>query len=318
MRTYVVRRLLLFVPTLLLASVTVFLIMRALPGDVTSALLGGEGEALRPELVAALREELGLDAPLVVQYGRWAASMVGELGGRSLATQQPIADIVARALPVTMLLGLYAVAAGILLAVPLGALAALHAGRWPDGLVRTLGVVGSALPGFWVALLALLLVVLLFGWSPPLIYAHPWHRPLDHVEIMAIPALVLAWELGGHVARVTRAGTLESLQQDHVRTATAKGVGRTGVLLRHALRTAAIPIVTVVGLHVGGLLGGAVILEYIFGLPGIGRALVQAVMARDYPVVQSLSLLFVTLVLALNLVIDLLYAVADPRIRYGD
>jgi ABC-type dipeptide/oligopeptide/nickel transport system permease component len=319
MRGYLVRRALLFVPTLVLASLAVFALMRALPGDVTAVMLGGEGEALRPELVAALREELGLDDPLSVQYLSWAWSMVnGEFGGASLATREPIRDLVARAFPVTGLLVLYAGLLAALIAVPLGAVAAQHAGRWPDVLVRTLGVLGSALPGFWVALLALLLLVLLLSWSPPLIYAHPWHRPLEHLEMMAIPTLVLAWELGGHLVRITRAGTLDALQQDHVRTATGKGLEHRSVLLRHALRTAAIPVVTVAALHVAALFGGAVILEFIFGLPVLGRGLVQAVIARDYPVVQSLALVLVTLVLLLNLAVDLLYAALDPRISYAD
>jgi ABC-type dipeptide/oligopeptide/nickel transport system permease component len=318
-RTYLLRRLALFVPTLLLASLAVFGIMRALPGDVTAVLLGGEGEALRPEFVAALREELGLDAPLGVQYVRWAWQMVnGEFGGTSIATREPIRDLIARALPVTGLLVVYAGLLAVLISVPLGAFAALNGGRWPDLAVRTLSVLGGALPGFWVALLALLLVVALLRWSPPLIYAHPWHRPLEHLEMMAIPALVLAWEFGGHLTRITRAGTLEALQQDHVRTATGKGLRRRTVLLRHALRTAAIPVVTVAGLHIGALLGGAVILEFIFGLPGLGRGLVEAVVARDYPVVQSLALLLVALVLLLNLLVDLLYAALDPRISYAD
>lgn len=318
MRAYLLRRLALVLPTLLLASVTVFVIMRALPGDVTSAMLGGEGEALRPELVAALRAELGLEAPLPVQYGRWLWSMVnGEFGGRSLLTREPLREIVARGLPVTMLLGLYAVVLALVVAVPLGAVAAARRGGAVDLLLRSLGVLGSALPGFWVALLGLLLVVLVLDWSPPLIYAQLWQRPLEHLEMMAIPALVLAWELGGQLLRTTRGELLEHLRQDHVRTAVGKGIGPAAVVLRHALRTAAIPIVTVAGLNLGALLGGAVILEFIFGLPGAGRALVQAVLARDYPVVQSLTLLFVTLLLLLNLLIDLLYAVLDPRIGHG-
>jgi ABC-type dipeptide/oligopeptide/nickel transport system permease component len=317
-RDYLARRLLLFLPTLLLASLAVFGIMRALPGDVTGVLLGGEGEALRPELVAALRQELGLDEPLARQYGRWLASMAGgTFGGHSLETREPIRALVARQLPVTALLALYAIALAAILAVPVGALAALHAGRWPDLALRALAVVGSALPGFWLALLALLLMVWLFRWSPPLIYAHPWQRPLEHLEMMAIPVVVLAWELGGHLARMARAGTLEALGEDHVRTATAKGLSRAAVVFRHALATAAIPVLTVAGLHLGGLFGGAVILEYVFGLPGRGRGFVQAVIARDYPVVQSLAMVLVALVLLVNLVVDIVYALADPRISYA-
>jgi peptide/nickel transport system permease protein len=319
MQRYLVRRLLLFFPTLLLASLAVFVIMRALPGDVTAAILGGEGEALRPELVATLREELGLDDPLAVQYGRWLWSMVnGEFGGHSLATREPIQVIVARALPVTLQLTLYAALLAIIIAIPLGVAAARYEGRWIDTLARLLSVAGGAVPGFWIALVALLLLVLYFRWSPPLVYAHLWQNPLDHLQMMALPALVLAWELSAHLTRLTRAGMLEALQRDYVRTARGKGLGQGVVLLRHALRNALVPVITVAGLYLGGLLSGAVVLETIFGLPGLGRGIVQAVIARDYPVVQSLSLLLVALVLVINLLIDVLYALADPRISYAD
>lgn len=317
LHAYVTKRLLLFVPTLLLASLVVFAVMRALPGDVTSAFFGGQGEALRPELAAAMRAELGLDDPLPVQYGRWAWSMVnGELGGRSLATRQPVAEVVGRALPVTLQLAGYAVLVAVLVWVPLGALAAASRGGPLDAALRLVAVAGTALPGFWVGLFALLLVVLLFGWSPPLVYGHLWQRPLDHLQMMAIPALVLSWEYGGHLLRSVRSGTVDALAQDFVRTARSKGVREGRVILRHALRAAAVPLVTVAGVHLGSLLSGAVVLEFVFGLPGIGRSLVGAVIARDYPVVQSLAMVLVALVLVLNLILDLLYAALDPRVSY--
>jgi peptide/nickel transport system permease protein len=314
---YATRRVLLVVPTLLLASLLVFAVMRVLPGDVTGAILGGEGEALRPEVVEALRSELGLDAPLPLQYVRWIGSLAAGDGGRSLVTRESVADLIARQLPVTLLLALYAFALALLVAVPLGALAAQRAGSGLDLAVRGLAVAGAALPGFWLALLALLAVVTLLRWSPPLAYLPPTVRPLEHLEIMAIPALVLAFELGAHLLRTTRAGTLEALGQDHVRTAVAKGVSPLGVTLRHALRTASLGVVTVAGAQVGTLVGGAVVLEAVFGLPGLGRGLVTAVVTRDYPVVQGLALVLVAVVLAVNLVVDLLYALLDPRIRYA-
>lgn len=291
--------------------------MRALPGDVAAAVLGGEGEALRPEVVAAIRDELGLDDPLAVQYGRWVWSLVGgELGGRSLQTGEPIAAQVGRQLPVTLHLTLYSALLAIVVSVPLGVAAARHRGRAPDVTARLLGVAGSSVPGFWVAVVALLMLVLYFRWSPPLVYAHLWHDPAQNLQIMAIPALVLAWGFGAHLTRVTRAGVLEALGQNHVFTARAKGVPPDRILVNHALRTTWIPVITVAGTQIGALLGGAVILETVFGLPGLGRGLVEAVVARDYPVVQSLSVLLVALVLLINLVIDLVYAYADPRIQY--
>ncbi len=318
MRSYLIKRLALFVPTVLLASCLVFVVMRALPGDVTAAILGGQGEALRPEFVAAVREELGLDDPLLVQYGRWLWSMAtGEFGGRSLALREPIAELVARALPVTLQLTLYTVLLAVVIFVPLGVVAALQRGRWVDALVRFLVVAGSALPEFWLALLALLLLVHFFAWSPPIVYANLWQHPAEHVQMMVLPALVLAWAYGAHLLRTARAGMLEALRQDFVRTARSKGLSQLSIVA-HALRPTLIPVLTVAGLQLGTLLGGAVVLEAIFGLPGLGRGLVQAVVARDYPVVQSFAFLLVLLALTINLFIDLLYALIDPRISYVD
>lgn len=312
---YVLKRLLLFVPTLVLASLVVFLVMRALPGDVTAAILGGEGEALDPEIVSALREQLGLGDPLHVQYFRWAWSMLsGDLGGRSLETGEPIPNLVARQLPITMQLTLYTLAAAVLVAIPLGAVAAERHNRWPDVAVRVASVAGASVPSFWIALIALLGLVRAFQWFPPLIYVGFWENPAEHLQLMALPAIVLGWGYGAHLARITRTQTIEALGQDYVRTARAKGVGAASVLVRHALRPALIPIVTAAALNIGGLLSGAAVLENIFGIPGMGRGLVQAVIARDYPVVQSLALIAVLVVLAVNLLVDVIYAYLDPKV----
>jgi len=316
---YIFKRLLLFIPTLILASLVVFVVMRALPGDVTAAILGGEGEALDPAIVGALRKELGLDDPLYVQYARWAWSMAsGELGGRSLATGEPLTQLVARQLPITIQLTLYTLTIAILIAVPLGTAAAARHNRWPDTAVRIVSVLGSAVPGFWVALLALLGLVYGLRWYPPLVYIPFTESPGEHLQLMALPALVLGWGYGAHLARITRAQTIEALGQDYVRTARAKGVSGAGVLVRHALRTALIPVVTAAGLNIGGLLSGAAVLENLFGIPGMGRGIVQAVIARDYPVVQSLAVITVFVVLAVNLMIDLIYAYLDPRVSLDD
>ena len=318
MYAYIARRLLLVIPTLILASLVVFLVMRALPGDVTAAILGGEGEALNPELVRALRAELGLDDPLHVQYFRWARSMLsGELGGRSLQTGEPIRSLVARELPITLQLAFYTVVVAALIAIPLGALAAARHNEWPDAAVRVVTVAGASLPGYWVALVALLGLVTASRWYPPLVYVSFRESPLEHLQLMALPTLVLAWGYGAHLVRITRAQTIEALGQDYVRTARAKGLGGLAVLVRHALRTSLIPVVTAAGLNIGALLGGAAVLENIFGIPGMGRGIVQAVIARDYPVVQSLAVLSVAVVLAVNVLIDALYAYLDPRVSPG-
>ena len=312
---YIGKRLFLFLPTLVIASLVVFVVMRALPGDVIGAILGGEGEALDPAIVAALRKELGLDDPLHVQYARWAWSMLkGEFGGRSLATGEALSTLVARQVPITLQLSSYALAIAVLTAVPLGAAAAARHNRWPDAAVRVTAMLGSTVPGFWIAYLLLLAFVYGFRWYPPLVYVPVAQNPVEHFQLMILPAIVLGWGYGAHLARITRVQTIEALGQDYVRTARAKGVSGTGVLVRHALRSALVPVVTAAGLNLGGLFGGAAVLENVFGIPGMGRGLVQAVMARDYPVVQSLAVISVLIVLTVNLIIDLALAYLDPRV----
>lgn len=319
MRRYIARRLILFPPTLLLASLAVFIVMRALPGDVTAAVLGGEGEALDPRIVSAIRAELGLEDPLPVQYVRWLWSVAsGGFGGRSLETGEAIGRLVARQLPVTLQLTAYSLALALLFSIPLGLAAAAWQDRWPDRLIRFFSITGGALPGFWVAIVAMLALVYWFGWSPPLIYQSLREDPAEHLQAMALPAFTLALGLCGHLARLLRAALLDVFRLDFIRTARAKGLGPWPVLFRHALRAAWIPFLTLAGAQAGAMLSGAVVLEYIFGLPGLGRGMVQAAMARDYPVVQTLSVVLVGLALSLNLLVDLAYARLDPRISYDD
>jgi len=305
--------------TTLLASIIVFSIMRMLPGDVVIVILSGKGEvAHSPEVREALRQELGLNDPLPVQYGKWLWSMVrGEFGGESLVDRQPIRTLVARQLPVTLLLACYTVALSVIISVPLGVLAAWRWNRRLDYLVRFVTIPGQALPNFWIALLILLGLVYIFRWSPPIVYTHPWEDLWNHLQIVLWPVLLLAWEYSSHIVRVTRTSILEVMHEDYIITARAKGLAEHRIVLRHALRNALVPIVTVLGLQLGGLLGGTLILESIFGLPGLGRGLVQAALARDYPMVQSLATLLVFVTLSLNLIIDLVYGVIDPRISFS-
>jgi peptide/nickel transport system permease protein len=316
---YLAWRLALFLPTLLVASLVIFLIMRALPGDVAVTVLSGSGEAVHDlDQIERVRQELGLDDPLPVQYARWLWSMAsGELGGRSLEDRTPIRSLVARQLPVTVQLTLYTVVLAALVSIPLGVLAALHRGRWLDHFVRAISIGGQSIPGFFVALLLILGLTLTVRWSPPIVYRNLWEDPLAHLQVMLLPVLVLAWSYGAYLARITRAAVLDVLRQDYVRTARSKGLRERTVLFRHALRNALIPIVSVAGLQIGALLSGAVVLESIFGLPGLGRGIVQAVTVRDYPVIQTLAVLLVFLMLAVNLLTDLLYALIDPRISYA-
>ncbi len=317
MRRYVAYRLGLMVPTALIASIVLFGIMRALPGDVTTVILSGAGSSAHSvEAREALRDELGLDDPLPVQYGRWLWSMVnGELGGRSLTTGETVRTLVGRQFSVTLLLTLYAVVLSMAISIPAGVLAAVRRDRWPDYLIRVLTSVGQAIPSFWVALLVILGLLVWFRWSPPIVYAPPWRAPSEHLQIMIIPALLLAWEYSAHVTRVTRAAMIEALGHDYVRTARGKGLNERIVIWRHSVRNALIPSTTVLGLQLGTLLGGTLILEMIFGLPGLGRGVVQAAVERDYPVVLSVSVLLVLTMMVTNLSLDLLTTWLDPRLR---
>ncbi len=316
MRRYIAYRIGLMVPTVLIASIVLFAIMRALPGDVVTVILSGSGSSAHSvEAREALREELGLNDPLVVQYGSWLVSMVnGELGGRSLTTGETVRTMLGRQFSVTLILTLYAVVLSVAISIPAGVFAAVQRDRWPDHLVRTTTAIGQAVPSFWVALLLILGLLVWFRWSPPIVYEPPWRAPLQHLQIMVIPAVLLAWEYSAHVARVTRAAMIEVLSQDYVRTARGKGLRERAVVWRHSLRNALIPTTTVLGLQLGTLLGGTLILEMIFGLPGLGRGVVAAAVERDYPVVLSVSVLLVVVMLIANLILDLLNRALDPRV----
>ncbi|PKB65268.1 MAG: hypothetical protein BZY82_09060 [SAR202 cluster bacterium Io17-Chloro-G3] len=319
MQRYLVRRISLFLPTIIIASFVVFGLMRFLPGDVALVILGGdaEQEGFYEEDIENLREQLGLLDPFYVQYGKWMWSMSsGGYGGESLFTNEPIGEIIGRRMPVTLQLTFLTMTIAITISLPLGVLAALNQDRWPDYLARIATILGLALPNFWVALLLILSLVLFFHWSPPIIYVNSWQDPWTYIQIAIWPALVLAWGYSSYIARITRSNMLEVLRQDYVRTAYSKGLAQNTVVWRHALRNALIPVITLAGGYFDSLLGGTVILENIFGMPGMGQGIVQAAVVRDYPVIQSLALLLVLLALGVNLAIDLLYVFIDPRISY--
>jgi len=289
--------------------------MRFLPGDVVQVMLGTEAQ-LAPEQRETLYRLLGLDAPVHVQYLRWlGAALTGDLGV-SLRTAEPVARLIGQRLPVTLELACLATALAWLVAVPLGTLAALRRNRGWDGLAHLVGLVGLSVPNFWLATMLLLVTSLYLRWQPLGEWMSPFVRPLVNLEQMLLPVLSLAAALVAVVMRMTRSSMLEVLGQDYIRTARAKGVDETRVVTRHAFTNAAIPVVTVMGLQVGYLLGGAVVVESIFGLPGLGWVILQGIYQRDYPVVQG-AVLFVAVVFVLvNLAVDLGYAWLDPRIRY--
>ena len=317
MQAYLLRRVVLFLPTLLLASLVVFAIMNILPGDVALAILGEDDESFRQEELDNLREQLGLNEPLPVRYGKWVWSMMtGGFGGESLIDREPIGEIVSRRFPVTLQLAALTFAITLIISLPLGVIAALYQDRWPDYAIRSITILGLAMPNFWVALLVLLGMVLYFTWTPPVIYRNFWIEPGTNIQIMIWPALVLSWGSSSFLARVTRAQVLEVLRQDYIRTARSKGLSQNTVIVRHVMRNALIPVITVLGGNLDAQLSGTVILENVFGVPGIGQGIVAGAVLRDWPVMLSLAMLLVFITLFINLMIDIFYVVIDPRISY--
>lgn len=315
---YIVRRVLLYIPTLVLASMVIFIIMRALPGDIAQVILSDRGSISSMEQVEALRVQLGLNDHLAVQYGRWMWSMVnGQFGGESLLDGESLRSIYLRRLPVTLQLTVYTIIISWIVSIPAGIIAAIYQNRWPDYLVRIITVMGFGLPHFWLAVIVLLILLLIANWTPPLVYVNVWEDPSIHFQKMIWPTLILAWGFSSSLARVTRSSMLEVLRQDYVRTARSKGLSEWVVINRHALRNAIIPVITLAGVQLAVLMGGTVVLEPIFSLPGIGLGVVSAAQSRDFPVIQSLTMLLVFVMLTVNLVVDMFYAVIDARIRYS-
>jgi peptide/nickel transport system permease protein len=312
---YLARRGLWAAGALLGVSVLIFLLVRLLPGNIVDIIAGAEGQLSREQRTAVLRS-FGLDRPLPVQYAFWVRGMLrGDLGW-SFRSGQPVAALIASRLPVTVELAVLTVLGVMVVGIPLGVLASVSRSIRIKTLVQIVGLLGLSVPSFWVAVLLVIGASHLFGWLPALIYVSPWSDPGVNLQQMFLPVLSLALGLSAVVVRMTRSSMLEVLGQDFVKVARAKGLPARAVLLRHALRNALIPIVTILGLQMGYLLGGVVITEQIFGLPGLGWTLLNGVYQRDYPVVQGTVMLFAVTFVVINLLVDLLYTYLDPRIRY--
>jgi peptide/nickel transport system permease protein len=312
---YLARRGLWAAVALLGVSVLIFLLVRLLPGNIVDIIAGTEGQLSRDQRTAVLRS-FGLDRPLPVQYAFWVRGMLqGDLGW-SFRSGQPVAQLIASRLPVTIELAVLTVLGVIVAGIPLGVLASVSRSIRVKTLVQIVGLLGLSVPSFWIAVLLVIGASHLFGWLPALIFVSPWSDPWVNLQQMFLPVMSLALGLSAVVVRMTRSSMLEVLGQDFVKVARSKGLSSRAVLLRHALRNALIPIVTILGLQMGYLLGGVVITEQIFGLPGLGWTLLNGVYQRDYPVVQGTVMLFAVTFVLINLVVDLLYTYLDPRIRY--
>ncbi len=332
MRAYVIRRLLLIIPTMFILTILVFLSVRFIPGDTIDAMLG-KVDFLVDVDRKALERMLGLDVPGYVQYGRWIGVLPtpdwvtgeshlkgllqGSLGHSLLYDRSPVEEKIIGRLPVTIELGVMAIVIGLLIALPVGIYSAIRQDTAADYLGRSIAIIGMATPNFWLALMVMLYPALWWGWSPPLELVPFTEDPLGNLGVFIIPSVILGTAMAAATVRMTRTMMLEVLRQDYIRTAWSKGLKERVVIMRHAIKNALIPVVTLIGLQLPLLVGGSVIMENIFALPGLGRLMVNALQDRDYPVVSGVNLFFATAVVGINLMIDLIYQYLDPRVRYS-
>ena len=320
MRTYIIRRVLLLIPTFLLLTVLVFLSVRFLPGDVVDSMMarlaedqGGAAYFDREKVVRML----GLDVPAHVQYVRWLGGIFlrGTLGD-SLFGGFTVEDKIIGRLPITVELGVLAILIGLVIAVPVGIYSAVRQDTAGDYAGRSIAIIGLATPNFWLATLVLTFPAIWWAWAPPLRMVAFVDDPLRNLGHMFIPSLILGTYLSATVMRMTRTMMLEVLRQDFIRTAWAKGLRERVIILRHVIKNALIPVVTLIGLQLPILIGGSVIMENMFAMPGLGRLMLEALKVRDYPVVSGINLFFATAVMSINLLIDILYGYLDPRVKY--
>ncbi len=316
MRRYFLIRVLSLVPTLVGVTIAVFLLIRLIPGTIVEQMIGTEG-LYSEETMRALRAFFGLDAPLHVQYARWLGAVLGGDLGTSWRTGLPVSEMILSRLQVTVELTLGAMAVALAVGVPLGILSARRENTGLDHVVRVASLFSLSIPVFWQATMLILASSLWLNWAPPVDFVSPLRDPLGNLAIVALPSLALGTAVAAVFMRMTRSSLLEVMRQDYIRTARAKGLPEQGVVWGHALKNSLIPLITVAGVQIGYLLGGVVVTEEVFTLPGVGRLVLWAVFQRDYPLVQGTILFVSALFMLSNLVVDLIYAYVDPRVRYG-
>ena len=322
MQRYIIRRLLLIVLTLFLVSVIVFLMIRLIPGDIVDSLIaemmrGGQILGEPPDR-ERLERAFGIDVPMHVQYGRWLRDLLlqGSLGN-SLLNGAPVLELIASRIGVTFELGLLAILISMLISLPIGIYSAMRQDTFGDYLGRSVAIVFIAVPSFWIGTLIMIYPSIWWGWSPSLEVVPFTQDPVGNLKIFLIPSFILGMAMAGTTMRMTRTMMLEVLRQDYIRTAYSKGLRESLVVARHALRNALIPVVTVIGAELVLLVGGAIIIEQIFALPGTGKLMLQALHQRDYTIVSGINMVVATVVVMSNLLVDLSYAYLDPRVRYG-
>jgi peptide/nickel transport system permease protein len=314
---YVTKRVLLMIPTLLGAALVIFLLMNIVPGDIALLIIGGDqGGDINPRELARLRAQLGLDQPLYVQFFSWLWDVVTLDFGKSLWTGAPIMEELWIRLPLSLEVAVLATIVSTIIAIPLGTIAAIRQDTWVDYVVRVISIGGLAIPSFWMGILIILFLVIFFEWGPPLEFVSITEDPWENFKMLVWPIVSVGYRNAAVTTRMTRSTVLEVMREDYIRTAWSKGLQERIIVMKHALKNAMLPVITIIGTEVAFLIGGLVVTETVFTLNGIGRFMVDAIAHRDIPVVQTLVLLIAFTFVFVNLVTDLLYAWLDPRISY--
>jgi peptide/nickel transport system permease protein len=314
---YATRRIALMIPTLLGVALITFFMLRVIPGDVVEVKLRADGGYVTEEILQRERARLGLDKPLPAQFVDWMKGLVTLDLGNSMWTGRPVAEEIGARIGLTLQVSIMAAVIAVLIAVPLGTISALFRDTWIDYAVRIFTIAGLAVPSFWLGMLVILLLLNVFHWSPPVTYTSFFEDPVQNMAQLIWPALAVGYRYAAVVARMVRSSIVEVMREDYIRTARAKGVFERLVVSRHAMRNALLPAITVIGLEFAFLIGGLVVTEQVFNLNGIGRLFVDAVSRNDFILIQALVMLLALVFVFMNLVIDMLYGVLDPRVRYG-
>ncbi len=317
MLTYLVNRVLLMIPTLIGVAVLTFFMLRVIPGDIVEVKLRADGGSVTQAQIEAERERLGLNRPLVNQFADWMVGIVTFDFGLSMWTGRPVAEEIAIRLELSLQVAVMASIIAVIIAIPLGTLSALFKDTIVDYAIRLFTIAGLAVPSFWLGMLIILSLLLFFNWLPPITFTPFYVDPWANFTQLIWPALAVGWRYSAVVARMVRSSIIEVMKEDYIRTARAKGVYERLVVMRHAMRNALLPSITVIGLEFAFLIGGLVVTEQVFNLNGIGRLFVQAVGRNDFTLIQTMVMLVASFFIVINLAVDLLYAVFDPRIRYG-
>ena len=317
MRAYLIRRLLALIPTILFATLIVFVVIRIIPGDIIDQMISQHDISDQEVTRKTIEKALGLDVPIHVQYFQWMKNLFlhGDLGNSLWKDTKVIEEVMAR-LPVTMELSIVSIIFALLLSIPIGVYSAVRQDTPGDYVGRTISILGIAVPNFWLGTMVVIYPAIWWGWAPQIDLIPFRENPLGNLKLFLLPGLVLGFSLAGVTMRMTRAMMLEVLRQDYIRTAWAKGLNERMVILRHALKNALIPVITLIGLYIPVLIGGTVIVEQIFVLPGMGQLMFDAINQRDYPIITGLMLIIGVIVLAVNLLVDLSYGFLDPKIRF--